>query len=66
MATRSTGSLTLLGVAVIGIGQMGTAFAFNRARVGTHDVTTVARPSSQRLAQLQSDGAIVNPEGQRF
>jgi 2-dehydropantoate 2-reductase len=54
-----------LRIAVVGVGKIGSAFAFQLARVGHHDVTVVARPASQRLAQLQRDNAIVNTKGER-
>ena len=50
---------------MLGVGKIGSAFAFQLARVGGHDVTAVARPGSARLAQLQRDQAIVDVEGRR-
>ena len=42
-----------LNVAVVGVGRIGSTFAFRLARAG-HDVTAVARPGSSRLDQLRS------------
>ncbi len=53
-----------LSIAVIGMGGIGSTFAFQFARAG-HQVTAIARPDSPRLKQLQQDGAIVNTEGER-
>ncbi len=52
-------------LAVIGVGQIGSAFAFNLVRRGEHDVTVIARPGSVRLEQLRRDGAIVSVAGER-
>ena len=54
-----------LRIAVLGGGRIGSAFAFPLARTGQHDVTVVARPGSDRFQQLQRDGGIVNPKGER-
>ena len=54
-----------LRIAVLGAGKIGSAFAFQLARVGGHDVTVIARPDSLRLQQLQRDGAIVDVKGER-
>jgi 2-dehydropantoate 2-reductase len=51
-------------IAIVGAGKIGSTFAFQLARAG-HDVTVVARPGSQRLAQLRQDGAIVTNTGER-
>lgn len=48
---------------MIGVGQIGSAFAFNLIRHGGHDVTMVARPGSARLEQLRRDEAIVTAAG---
>jgi 2-dehydropantoate 2-reductase len=53
-----------LSIAIIGAGRIGSAYAYQLARAG-HDVTVVARPSSQRLAQLQRDHGIVTTTGER-
>lgn len=55
----------MLRIAVVGIGGIGSAFAFQLARTGRHDVTVVARPASLRLEQLKRDGGIVNVQGER-
>ncbi len=53
-----------LSIAVLGCGNIGSAFASRLARAG-HDVTVVARPGSTRLDQLRRDGAIVETDGTR-
>lgn len=54
-----------LRIAILGAGKIGSAFAFQLARVGNHDVTVVARPGSSRLQQSQRDGGIVDVTGER-
>ena len=54
-----------LRIAVLGVGKIGSTFAFQLARTGRHDVTVVARPGSARLQQLQRDDGIVNVQGER-
>ncbi len=54
-----------LQIAVLGVGKIGTAFAFQLARTGQHEVSVVARPGSSRLQQLQRDSGIVNVKGER-
>ncbi len=54
-----------LRIAVLGGGRIGSAFAFQLARTGGHDVTVVARPGSARLRQLERDGAVVDVKGER-
>ena len=49
-----------LRIAIIGVGGIGSTFAFQLVRIGHHDVTVIARPGSPRLQQLQRDGGIVN------
>jgi 2-dehydropantoate 2-reductase len=53
-----------LSIAIIGVGRIGSSFAYQLASAG-HDVTVVARPSSRRLAQLERDGGIVLTTGER-
>ena len=53
-----------LSIAIIGVGRIGSAFAYQLARAG-HDVTVVARPGSRRLSQLQRDRAIISTAGER-
>ena len=53
-----------LRIAVIGMGGIGSAFAFQLVRQGHHEVTSIARPKSVRLAQLQHDQGIVNSKGE--
>jgi 2-dehydropantoate 2-reductase len=57
-------SSTPLSIAVLGVGGVGSTFAYHLARAG-HDVTVVARPGSARLQQLQRDGGIVHKDGGR-
>ncbi len=52
-----------LRIAVIGAGNIGSTFAFQLARTGRHEVTVIARPGSNRLRQLERDGAIVDIRG---
>ena len=54
-----------LRIAIVGAGQIGSAFAFQLARCGGHDVSVVARPGSARLQQLRRDGAIIDVKGER-
>ncbi len=53
-----------LSIALIGVGSIGSTFAYHLARAG-HDVTVVARPGSIRFQQLQRDGGIVSKTGER-
>ena len=52
-------------IAVLGTGKIGSAFAFQLARAGGHDVTVIARPGSVRLQQLQRDSGIIDVKGER-
>lgn len=52
-------------LAILGTGSIGSAFAFQLARSGQHNVTVVARPNSIRLQQLQRDKGIVKIDGER-
>jgi len=52
-------------IAVIGVGGIGSAFAFQLARVGGHQVTAIARPGSLRLEQLGRTGGIVNKRNEK-
>ena len=61
---RRTVRPSTLQVAVVGVGSIGSTFAFQLVRVGGHQVTVVARPGSSRLNQLKRDGAIVNTAGE--
>jgi len=64
MPTRSSLSASLR-IAILGVGKIGSTFAFQLARVGNHDVTVVARPDSPRLHQLRHDNGITNVNGER-
>ncbi len=61
--TKEAGSA--LRVVVIGMGGVGSAFAFQLVRTGGHQVTAVARPGSLRLKQLERDGGVVNTKLER-
>jgi 2-dehydropantoate 2-reductase len=52
-------------IAVIGVGGIGSAFAFQLARTGGHNITVVARPGSSRFLQLVRDQGIVKTTGER-
>lgn len=54
-----------LRIAVLGAGNIGSAFAFQLARNGGHDVTAIARTASRRLQQLERDHGIVNTKNER-
>ncbi len=51
-------------IAVVGMGGMGSAFAFQLARVGHHDVTAIARMGSRRFDQLRNDGGVTKTDGE--
>lgn len=53
-----------LSIAVIGVGKIGSTFAYQLASAG-HFVTAIARPGSNRLAQLQRHGGIVLADDQK-
>lgn len=55
----SSGKSSQLRIAILGGGQIGSAFAFHFARNARHEVTIIARPNSARLAQLQRETGIV-------
>jgi len=54
-----------LRIAVLGVGKIGSTFAFQLARTGGHDVTVIARPGSVRLGQLERNNAIIDIKGER-
>ncbi len=58
-------SVPSLRIAVLGGGAIGSAFAFQLARTGHHDLTLIARPGSARLEQLRRDQGIVDSHGTR-
>ena len=58
-------SSAALRIAVLGVGGIGSTFAFQLASRGRHEITAVARPGSVRLQQLRRDNAIVDIKGQR-
>ena len=55
-------SRPMLKIAIIGLGGIGSTFAFHLAHAG-HNVTAVAR--GERLLQLQADSAVVMADGRR-
>lgn len=59
-----TDSSSSLRIAVLGVGGIGSTFAFQLAGSGHHEVTVIARPNSARLQQLQRDGGIVSVKGE--
>ena len=63
--TPSISSPASLRIAVLGVGNIGSTFAFHLANAGHHDVTVIARPNSDRLRHLQRDKGIVNSKGER-
>ncbi len=58
-----SGTSPPLRIAIVGVGKIGSAFAFHLAGAGAHDVTVVARPGSARLEQLTRDEAVVDIHG---
>jgi len=54
-----------LNIAVLGVGGIGSTFAFQLAHKGLHKVTAIARPESSRLRQLQRDHGIVTVKNER-
>jgi 2-dehydropantoate 2-reductase len=54
-----------LRIAIVGAGQIGSAFAFQLARIDSYDVSVVARHGSDRLQQLERDDAIINLKGEQ-
>ncbi|WP_421363141.1 ketopantoate reductase family protein [Agrobacterium rosae] len=53
-----------LRIAVIGVGGIGSTFAFHLASRGGHEVMVIARPGSDRLGQLLADSGIVSTKGE--
>ncbi|MCI9867351.1 hypothetical protein RHIZ_15460 [Rhizobium skierniewicense] len=51
-------------MAVIGVGGIGSTFAFHLARAGGHEVTVIARPGSARLGRLLTDTGIISITGE--
>lgn len=64
-AKENAPSSPALRVAVLGMGGIGSAFAFELSRTGHHEVTAIARPESVRLEQLQSSSGIVSIKNER-
>jgi 2-dehydropantoate 2-reductase len=56
--------MSSLSIAVVGVGRIGSAFAYQLAKAG-HHVTVVARPGSKRLTQLRRDRGILRTTGER-
>ncbi len=59
-----TSSSRGLRIAVVGMGGIGSAFAFQLARTGHHDITAIARPGSARLEQLRRMSGVINTKGE--
>lgn len=64
--TLSMAAPSPLRIAVLGVGKIGSTFAFQLAHMGRHDVTVIARPGSVRLEQLRRDEAITDVKGGRI
>ncbi len=64
MSSASAPNLPPLSIALLGVGAIGSAFAYHLARAG-NEVTVVARPGSTRLQQLQRDQAVVLKTGEK-
>ena len=56
--------MSSLKIALVGVGNIGSTFAYYLAKAG-HEVTVVARPNSTRHAQLKRDGGIITKAGER-
>ena len=65
MSDRNQQTSSALRIAVVGVGGIGSAYAFQLSRTGGHDVTAVARPGSARFEQLGRDGGIMNVRNER-
>ncbi len=63
--TLDNSSAQPLRIAILGAGRIGSAFAFQLARTGNHEVTAIARPQSARWQQIQRDHGIMNTKGDR-
>ncbi len=61
--SSNVSSAPSLRIAVVGMGGIGSALAFQLARTGHHDVTAIARPGSLRLEQLKRNNGIVDSNG---
>ncbi len=64
MRDVSPSNQTPLSIAVLGVGAIGSTFAYYLSKAG-HDVTVVARPASQRFQKLSRDQAIVLESGEK-
>lgn len=64
MAPNMKENRTSLNIAILGVGRIGSAIAFQLSRTGNHKITGIARPHSARLAQLRRDGGIMKIKGQ--
>ncbi|WDL98558.1 ketopantoate reductase family protein [Alicyclobacillus sp. ALC3] len=53
-----------LSIAILGVGRIGSTFAYQLSKAG-HQVTVIARTGSLRLEQLQRDNGIVLHTGER-
>jgi 2-dehydropantoate 2-reductase len=64
-ATTLSSDRQSLKIAVVGMGGIGSTFAFQLAKTGGHEIVAVARSGSERLRQLQLEGGVVNIKGER-
>ncbi len=61
----NTSSSQSLNIAIVGMGGIGSLFAFQFSSMGHHAVTAIARQGSPRFQQLQRDGGVVDARGRR-
>ncbi len=61
----NTSSSQPLHIAIVGMGGIGSLFAFQFSSMGHHAVTAIARPGSPRFQQLERDGGVVDARGKR-
>jgi 2-dehydropantoate 2-reductase len=54
-----------LQIAIVGMGGIGSLFAFQFSSMGHHEVTAITRPGSPRFQQLERDGGVVDARGKR-
>jgi len=64
MPNISLKTTTPISIAVVGVGRIGSTFAYKLAGAG-HKVTLVARRGSQRFEQLRREGGILLKTGER-
>lgn len=64
MSNAASAGTSPLSIAVVGVGRIGSAFAYQLSKAG-HHVTVVARPGSRRVAQLRRDRGVLRTTGER-